>query len=230
LSGSCRSRFRDGKGELAKRAKAHIHFLMLENNTVPGQSPPRAPHVCPWWIGWLLLSPLRRLTENPARLLGPHVRPGMTVLEPGCAMGFFSLPLARMVGSTGRVVCVDLQPRMIAGLVRRARKAGLDGRIEAVEGTLDHPRLDVLRGAVDFAVAIHMVHEVPEPERFLLRLRELLRPGARLLLKEPKHHVSAAAFARTVERALGAGFTEQARPLGPHARAVLLERSAGGPA
>ena len=195
---------------------------------LPGPAPaPRATHVCPWWIGWLLLSPLRRLVQSPARLLGPHVRPGMTVLEPGCGMGYFSLPLARMVGPTGRVVCVDLQPRMIAGLVRRAHKAGLGGRIDAVEGTLDDPRLDGLRGAVDFAAAVHMVHEVPDAEGFLVRLGELLGPGARLLLVEPKGHVSAAAFEKTVERAVGTGLKELARPLGPRARAVLLERPAG---
>jgi ubiquinone/menaquinone biosynthesis C-methylase UbiE len=188
---------------------------------------PRAPHVCPWWLGWLLLSPLRRLTQSPARLLGPHVRPGMTVLEPGCGMGYFSLPLARMVGPTGRVVCVDLQPRMIAGLVRRAHKAGLGGRIDAVEGMLDDPRLDGLRGAVDFAAAVYMLHEVPDPEGFLARLGELLRRGARLLLVEPRGHVSAAAFETTVERAVGAGLKEMARPLGLRARAVLFERPAG---
>jgi 2-polyprenyl-3-methyl-5-hydroxy-6-metoxy-1,4-benzoquinol methylase len=216
---------------------------MAENNTSTRQSPSsdpsavsaspgpaatlRAPHVCPWWIGWLLLSPLRRLTQNPARLLGPHVRPGMTVLEPGCGMGYFSLPLARMVGPSGRVVCVDLQPRMIAGLIRRAHKAGLGGRIDAVEGTLEDPRLDALRGAVDFAAAVHMVHEVPAPDGFLARLCALLRPGARLLLVEPKGHVSAPAFEKTVERAVGAGLKELARPLGPRARAALFERPAG---
>ena len=29
-------------------------------------------HVCPWWIGYLLISPLRRLWQDPARLLAPH--------------------------------------------------------------------------------------------------------------------------------------------------------------
>jgi 2-polyprenyl-3-methyl-5-hydroxy-6-metoxy-1,4-benzoquinol methylase len=202
---------------------------MLENESTPGQSPvPAAPartHVCPWWLGWFLLNPLRRLLQDPVRLLGPHVRPGMTVLEPGCGMGFFSLPLARMVGPAGRVVCVDLQPRMIRGLVRRAERAGLAGRIDAVLGSLDEPRLDALRGAVDFAAAVHMVHEVPDPDGFLRRLHELVRPGGRLLLVEPKGHVSAPAFARTVERAVRAGWTEAGRPPEAGKRSALLERS-----
>src|SRR3954447_24902465 len=51
-------------------------------------------HVCPWWIGYLLVSPLRRWMQNPDELIAPYVTPGMTVLEPGPGMGFFTLPLA----------------------------------------------------------------------------------------------------------------------------------------
>ncbi len=74
----------------------------------------------------LLASPVRRwMGENPEALLTPYVREGMTVLEPGPGMGFFTLPLARMVGPAGRVVAVDIQARMLDALERRARKAGL---------------------------------------------------------------------------------------------------------
>ena len=50
------------------------------------------PHrVCPWWLGYLLASPLRRILIPPAKVLAGHVRAGMTVLEPGPGMGFFTL-------------------------------------------------------------------------------------------------------------------------------------------
>jgi hypothetical protein len=46
------------------------------------------PHsVCPWWLGYLLASPLRRLQYEPANILAPYVREGMTVLEYGPGMG-----------------------------------------------------------------------------------------------------------------------------------------------
>jgi len=76
-------------------------------------------HVCPWWLGPLLASPVRKLVQDPARILAPHVREGMTVLEPGPGMGFFTIELARRVGPRGRVIAVELQPRMLAGLRRR---------------------------------------------------------------------------------------------------------------
>ena len=52
----------------------------------------------------MLASPLRRLLHDPAKILAPYVREGMTVLEPGPGMGFFTLDLARRVGASGRVV------------------------------------------------------------------------------------------------------------------------------
>ena len=72
-----------------------------------------AKDVCPWWIGIGLASPIRRLTVNPEALLGRYVSPGMTILEPGPGMGFFTLPLARLAGANGRVVAVDIQPKML---------------------------------------------------------------------------------------------------------------------
>ena len=86
--------------------------------------------VCPPWLGYVLLNPLRKLVENPDKILGRFVREGMIVLETGCGMGYFTLPLARMVGAKGRVVAVDIAPKMLSVLERRAQKAGLLDRIE----------------------------------------------------------------------------------------------------
>ena len=57
-----------------------------------------ANHICPWWVGYLLANPLRRIFENPDKLLAPFVCNGMTVIDYGCGMGFFTIPLARLVG------------------------------------------------------------------------------------------------------------------------------------
>jgi 2-polyprenyl-3-methyl-5-hydroxy-6-metoxy-1,4-benzoquinol methylase len=81
--------------------------------------------ICPVWVGYLLANPLRRLIQNPDKILAPCVTPGMTVLDAGCAMGFFSLPAARLAGPQGRVICVDCQEKMLIELQRRSIRAGL---------------------------------------------------------------------------------------------------------
>lgn len=168
---------------------------------------PDAGHrVCPWWLGYWLVSPVRRLWESPRRLFGGLVREGMTVVEPGCGMGYFTLDLARMVGPHGRVVAVDVQEKMLAGLARRARRAGLAERVDARLVTARGLGIGDLAGRADLAVAIHMVHEVPDQAAFFADLHAALKAGGGLLVVEPPGHVSAEDFAATVAVAERAGF------------------------
>jgi ubiquinone/menaquinone biosynthesis C-methylase UbiE len=181
-------------------------------------------HVCPWWMGFLLISPLRRLLESPRRILGPHVRRGMTVLEPGCGMGYFTLPLARMVGPEGKVVCLDLQERMIRSLERRIRRAGLEDRVEAAVCRAGDLGADRWKGRVDLVAAIHVIHEVPSPPAFLAQVYDLLKPGGRLLVLEPAGHVDEEEFRTEMEAAREAGFVELDAPDVRKNRSALLER------
>lgn len=202
-------------------------FSNMAGSSPEDRKRPENLHVCPWWVGYLLVCPLRRLFENPKKILGPHVRPGMTVLEPGCGMGFFSLDLARMVGPDGRVVCADVQEKMIARLLRRARKAGLADRVETSVCTGSDLKLDHWLGSIDLATAIHMVHEVPDPPAFLTQVYDLLKPGGRLLILEPKGHVTEEAFETTLARARRSGFVELDPPQVRRDRAALLEKPGG---
>ena len=184
----------------------------------------RENHVCPVWVGYLLLSPFRRLFENPEKLLSPHVRPGMTVLDVGCAMGFFSLPLAKMVGETGKVICVDVQEKMIAKLEKRAGKAGLSERIELRVCESRSLCLNEKKGAIDFAAAFHVMHEAPDIPVLLGEIHDLLRPEGRLLIVEPAGHISKKDFEETVSAAEEAGFTVSAHPGVRRNHAVLVEK------
>jgi ubiquinone/menaquinone biosynthesis C-methylase UbiE len=156
-----------------------------------------------------LLNPVRKLLENPNKIFGEFVREGMIVLEPGCGMGFFTLPLARMVGPRGHVVAVEIQPRMLAGLKRRAQRAGLLERIELRHAEAGKLGLADLAGKVDLTVALHMVHEVPDQGSFITQVGEVLKPGGKLLIVEPKHHVSKDRFEETLVIAERNGFKRE---------------------
>ena len=44
------------------------------------------------------------IMQDPAAIVAPYVHAGMTVLEPGPGMGFFTLELAHLVRPAGRVI------------------------------------------------------------------------------------------------------------------------------
>jgi len=171
-----------------------------------------AEHVCPYWAGYFLANRLRKLLQNPRKILAPYVRPDMTVLDVGSAMGFFSLPLAEMVGPGGKVVCVDVQPKMLQALRRRAAKAGLAERIETHVSTGDSIGLRGRDAGFDFALAFTMLHEVGNQINFLREIYQLLKPGALLLLTEPVKHVSRAEFDHTISLAQQEGFVVTGHP------------------
>jgi len=181
-------------------------------------------HVCPVWVGYLLASPVRKLLQNPRKILAPHVTAGMQVLDVGCAMGFFSLPLARLVGPDGRVICVDLQQKMLDVLQRRARRKGLADRIETRPCGPDSLGIADLAGRIDFALAFAVVHEVADASRLFSELNAALKPQGRLLLAEPKGHVSKNAFERTLAAAQACGFTAAESPKMFRSRAAVLAR------
>jgi ubiquinone/menaquinone biosynthesis C-methylase UbiE len=178
--------------------------------------------VCPWWLGYLLASPLRRLLQNPEAIMRPYVREGMTVLDVGCGMGFFSLPLAKLTGATGKVICVDLQEKMIKGLLRRAEKAGLSERIDA-RISQNSLKLNDMAGKIDLALLFALVHEVPDKERLFSEVYATMKRAGILLLAEPTGHVSKSDFEKTVSVAHSAGFEVLQQLEIRRSRAVLLQ-------
>jgi len=184
-----------------------------------------ADHICPPWVGRLLLSPLRKLFENPKKILGPFVREGMVVLEPGCAMGFFTLPLARMVGSEGKVIAVDIQPEMLAALERRAGKAGLIDRIDIREAGTEGLGVDDVTQSADFCTLIHVAHEVPDQNRLFSEIFATLKPGGKLLVVEPGRHVTEEQFELSLSAAAAAGLRRIESPIVQGDRKALFERT-----
>lgn len=185
-----------------------------------------AEHVCPWWLGYWLASPVRGwFSDDPQVLLAPYVRKGMTVLEPGPGMGFFTLPLARMVGPTGRVVAVDIQAKMLAVLERRARKAGVAGCLETRVATPESLGLDDLNGTADFCLAFAVVHEMPSVGGFFEQAAAALKPGGLLLFAEPAGHVNAGKFQHELDAARSAGLDEASRPAVRHSLAAVLRKA-----
>ena len=168
-----------------------------------------APQVCPWWISYFTDNPFRRLLHRPAAILAHYIQPGMAVMDFGCGMGFFSIPMARLIGNEGRVIAVDLQQKMLDVLRKRAAKAGVAERIDTHRCEPDSIRIDE---PIDFALAFYSVHEAPDPERVITEIHGLLRAEGRFLLVEPIGHVRAGEFEGLLSFGKDTGFKVGDRP------------------
>lgn len=183
-------------------------------------------HTCPWWLGYVLASPVRRLLQDPAAIVRPYVREGMTVLEPGPGMGFFTPELARQVGPTGRVIAVDVQPRMIAGLKRRLAKSGLLDRVDPRVSARDSLGLKDIARTVDFTLAMAVVHEMPSASWFFSQAAEAMKPAAIMLLAEPAGHVKQTQFEEELKAAAAVGLEVVVRPSMRRMHVAVLKKNA----
>lgn len=168
-------------------------------------------HVCPWWIGYLLACPIRKYFQNPETILKPYIKEGITCMDIGSAMGFFSLPMAQLVGENGKVICVDLQQKMIDVLIKRAKKKGLDNRIETRVCTTGSLLIDDLKDKIDFALASAVMHETGDQKKIFAQVYNTLKNGSVMFVAEPAGHVTEEAFNKTVAFAVEAGFKVENR-------------------
>ncbi|MGH7506495.1 MAG: class I SAM-dependent methyltransferase [Longimicrobiales bacterium] len=104
----------------------------------------------------------------------------------GAGRGTFTEALAAILGVDGRIVAVERDRRALASLERLRDRRVSGAAIEVAAG--DFLKLDEiaeLRDVVlDGALFANALHYVPEPERVLTSVAQLVRPGGRIVVIE----------------------------------------------
>lgn len=181
-----------------------------------------ATDVCSHKHSFALDNVLRRIFQNPKKIVGEYIQTGDTVIDLGCGPGFFTVDMARMVEPTGHVIAVDLQVQMLEKMKKKAEAKGVAHLITPQICPADTIGVDKNIRA-DFILAFYMVHETPDQKRFLSQVKELLKPDGTFLLVEPLFHVSKKKFKATEEIAGQVGFNIIDRPRKKGGRSLLLQ-------
>ncbi len=147
----------------------------------------------------------REARWQPARLLGTlGIQPAQTALDLGCGPGFWTLPLAEIVGAQGIVWALDVSQEMLDALVQRHPPAQVRPLLSEL------PHIHLPDSSVDWIWGAFVVHEVEPLAGLVNEMRRVLRPGGRIGLLDwrpdavhedgpPRHH---RLEAETVRRAL----------------------------
>jgi ubiquinone/menaquinone biosynthesis C-methylase UbiE len=175
--------------------------------------------VCPLELAGGLDNQVRRLLQNPWKLLGHYIRPGMTVLDLGCGPGFFSIEIAKMLMDSGKVIAADLQEGMLEKLSKKIRGTKLERRIEIHK--CEATKIGVAE-PVDFVLVFYMIHEVPDQEALLEELKSILKPDGKIYIIEPMFHVSKKSFEAMTGKIKSLGFEIIESPKVFFSRTVLL--------
>jgi ubiquinone/menaquinone biosynthesis C-methylase UbiE len=164
---------------------------------------------------------IRKLLHNPNKILKSYIHEDMTAFDIGCGPGFFTIEMAKMVGADGKVVAVDLQQGMLEIVKNKVANTTLQNRVEFHNCPNDKIGLSKL---ADFILVFYMLHEVPNQTAFLSEIYTLLKPNGKVLIVEPKFHVSKNDFNNSIKMMKTQGFEVVEEPKVFFSRSVLITR------
>jgi arsenite methyltransferase len=134
---------------------------------------------------------------------------GDVIADIGSGGGYFTIALAGKVGKTGRVYAVDVKPKYLEFIRRKAAREGLDN-VSFVLGTSG---LDLPEAGLDLVFARNVFHHLPDPSDYFRTMIRFLKPGAKVAIIDHKpkrgfgfvslfkHHTPGETIVQEMERA-----------------------------
>ena len=160
--------------------------------------------------GWLE-RPERVQEERPDLLLAElGLQAGMVVADIGAGSGYHSRRMAEVVGKSGKVYAVDVQPQMVQMLSATARETRYSN-IKPVLSTVDDVKLP--QASVDLAIMVDVYHELEFPLEVMRSIVKALKPGGRVAFVEYRAE-DASVPIKTVHKMSEAQIKREAAPLG----------------
>lgn len=111
------------------------------------------------------------------------IEPGFHVLDYGCGPGSYIVPLAKLVGESGKIYALDIHPLAIQMVQDIAARKGLRN-IETVHSDC---ATGLENGAIDVVLLYDTYHDVTNPDGVLEELHRVLKPDSVLSLTD--HHM-----------------------------------------
>jgi ubiquinone/menaquinone biosynthesis C-methylase UbiE len=179
------------------------------------------PYICPSEAAGMLDNSFRKLVHHPQKILQPYIKSGMTVLDAGCGPGFFSIEIAKMLNSSGKVIAADIQEKMLDKIRKKITGTVLEPLVELHQS--DFESIGVVE-KVDFVLAFWMVHEVRNQEKFLEELASILKPNGLIFIAEPKIHVSKKKFNKMIDTIKEIGLTIVESPKVFFSRTIVFSK------
>jgi ubiquinone/menaquinone biosynthesis C-methylase UbiE len=180
---------------------------------------------CPSWLAWLveLDNPFAKNYNAQSIIKRLDLKPGMRVLDAGCGPGRITIPLARALGTEGKVVAIDIQPGMLRRAAQKAQAAGL-ANVEFFELSLGAGKLE--RNQYDRAVLVAVLGEVTDRRAPLQEIYDALVPGGILSISEIVFDPHYQSRGTILKLATPVGFQEKAFFGNRLAFTLQLEKSA----
>lgn len=130
-----------------------------------------------------------RISSPATHLMKSPIKSGMTVVDWGCGPGRYSIPAAKVVGASGKVIAVDVQGQAIRIVRDKAAKASLTN-VDALQ--IDSYPTPIPTASADLVLLLDAFHGVGDRPALLAEIRRVLKPGGYLFMDPGHMELSAA--------------------------------------
>ena len=128
--------------------------------------------------------PARDAWQKPEELLRSlGVSSGQTIADLGAGTGYLSVRIARAVGETGKVLAIDVEPKLVAYMKERAAKEKLP-QMHAALIKPDDPGLP--EAGVDLVIVVDTWHHIDARVSYLAKVARGLKAGGRVAVVDFK--------------------------------------------
>ncbi|MBA7716517.1 2-methoxy-6-polyprenyl-1,4-benzoquinol methylase [subsurface metagenome] len=110
---------------------------------------------------------------DPRRLLKKiPLKEGMTVVDYGCGIGRYTLPVAELVGLKGKVFAADIQPLAIKTVKEKAARQGLTN-VETI--LVDSYTTGIQDSSIDIVLLIDTLHMINDYHALFQEIHRILK-------------------------------------------------------
>ncbi len=111
------------------------------------------------------------------------IRPGSHVLDYGCGPGSYMTYLAKLVGKSGKIYALDIQPLAI----RKVQHIASKKRVANVETICSDGKTGLPDSSMDAVLLYDTFHNLADPDSVLIELHRVLKPNGILSFND--HHM-----------------------------------------
>jgi len=111
------------------------------------------------------------------------IKSGFHVLDYGCGPGSYIIPLAELVGKSGKIYALDIHPLAI----QRVRSLALEKQLTNVETIHSDCKTGLPDNSIDVVLLYDTLHVLKDPDRVLEELHRVLKPNG--ILSVMDHHM-----------------------------------------
>lgn len=110
------------------------------------------------------------------------IKTGMVIADLGCGAGYFTIPMARLLGNTGKVYAVDVLSAALESVMSQAKLYGLLN-VEVVRANVEVVgSTKVAEGKCDLVVLANILFQCQDQDGLFAEAKRVLAPAGKIVV------------------------------------------------